>query len=447
MDYTTHRFEIPTLQDPRRTNAHTPTTMLYRRSFRALLATLLGSLSLIPVFSRSVLAQVPAGSVCPAQLSSRLDRIVNRVPRQWSVLVQNQASVGQRQDLYANNPSTLLMPASNNKIFTTAAALTKLGGQYQLRTPVLGSAIGPELATMRVVGQGDPSFSTSQLRTLTQQLKQKGIRRVNLLIGDDTVFRGEPYNPFWATRHRGEGYAAPVNSLLVNENNIFDSSVPNPGNYFVGEFRKILTTSGIQVIQSTLVKRTPASASEIELAAVVSPPLSQLISETNQNSNNVYAEAILKTLGRLQEPTSLDSSASGVNAVRQVLSSLDVNPNRYSMVDGSGLAERNRASAEAFVQTLQAMALQPEAQTFRRSLAVAGRSGTLTNRMGNTSAAGVVSAKTGTLQGAVALSGYINAPNYSPLVFSMIVNSNDSASTLRGAIDEMVVLLSRLKNC
>ena len=421
--------------------------MLYRRSFRALLATLLGSLSLIPVFSRSVLAQVPAGSVCPAQLSSRLDRIVNRVPGQWSVLVQNQASVGQRQDLYANNPSTLLMPASNNKIFTTAAALTKLGGQYQLRTPVLGSAIGPELATMRVVGQGDPSFSTSQLRTLTQQLKQKGIRRVNLLIGDDTVFRGEPYNPFWATRHRGEGYAAPVNSLLVNENNIFDSSVPNPGNYFVGEFRKILTTSGIQVIQSTLVKRTPASASEIELAAVVSPPLSQLISETNQNSNNVYAEAILKTLGRFQEPTSLDSSASGVNAVRQVLSSLDVNPNRYSMVDGSGLAERNRASAEAFVQTLQAMALQPEAQTFRRSLAVAGRSGTLTNRMGNTSAAGVVSAKTGTLQGAVALSGYINAPNYSPLVFSMIVNSNDSASTLRGAIDEMVVLLSRLKNC
>ena len=421
--------------------------MLYRRSFRALLATLLGGLSLIPVFSRSVLAQVPAGSVCPAQLRSRLDRIVKRVPGQWSVLVQKQASVGQRQDLYANNPSTLLMPASNNKIFTTAAALTKLGGQYQFRTPVLGSAIGPELATMRVVGQGDPSFSTSQLRTLTQQLKQKGIRRVNLLIGDDTVFRGEPYNPFWATRHRGEGYAAPVNSLLVNENNIFDSSVPNPGNYFVGEFRKILTTSGIQVIQSTLVKRTPASASEIELAAVVSPPLSQLISETNQNSNNVYAEAILKTLGRLQEPTSLDSSASGVNAVRQVLSSLDVNPNRYSMVDGSGLAERDRASAEAFVQTLQAMALQPEAQIFRRSLAVAGRSGTLTNRMGNTSAAGVVSAKTGTLQGAVALSGYINAPNYSPLVFSMIVNSDDSASTLRGAIDEMVVLLSRLKNC
>ena len=422
-------------------------TMIYLRSFRAPLVTLLGSLSLIAVFSQSVIAQTPSGSVCPAQLSSRLDRIALRVPGQWSILVQNQASPDQRQNIYANNASTLLIPASNNKVFTTAAALTKLSGQYQLRTPVLGNSIGPELDTLRVVGQGDPSFSSSQLRTLTQQLKQKGIRRVNLLIGDDTVFRGEPYNPFWATRHRGEGYAAPVNSLLVNENNIFDSSVPNPGNYFVGEFRKILTASGIQVIQSTLVKRTPASASEIELAAVLSPPLSQLINETNQNSNNVYAEAILKTLGRLQEPNSLDTSASGVNAVRSILSGLDVNPNRYSMVDGSGLAERDRASAEAFVQTLQAMALQPEAQTFRRSLAVAGRSGTLTNRMGNTSAAGVVSAKTGTLQGAVGLSGYINPPNYVPLVFSIIVNSDNSASTLRGAIDEMVVILSRLRNC
>ena len=434
------------MRNQRRTNAHTPTPMMYPRSLRAVLATLLGSLSLIPVFSQSVIAQV-AGSVCPAQLSSRLDRIALRVPGQWSILIQNQASLSQRQNLYARNPSTLLIPASNNKVFTTAAALTKLGGQYQLRTPVLGDTIGPDLATLRVVGQGDPSLSTSQLRTLTQQLKQKGVRRVNLLIGDDTVFRGEPYNPFWATRHRGEGYAAPVNSLLVNENNIFDSSVPNPGNYFVGEFRKILIASGIQVIQSTLVKRTPASASEIELAAVLSPPLSQLINETNQNSNNVYAEAILKTLGRLQEPNSLDTSVSGVNAVRQILSGLDVNPNRYSMVDGSGLAERDRASAEAFVQTLQAMALQPEAQTFRRSLAVAGRSGTLTNRMGNTSAAGVVSAKTGTLQGAVGLSGYISPPNYAPLVFSIIVNSDNSASTLRGAIDEMVVILSRLRNC
>jgi serine-type D-Ala-D-Ala carboxypeptidase/endopeptidase (penicillin-binding protein 4) len=405
------------------------------------------TLSLSPIATAQTSQKVAqAGGSCVAQLSSRLDRIVDSVPGRWSVLVQNQAPVGQRQNLYMREPSALLVPASNNKVFTTAAALAKLGARYQLRTPVTGNVSGSELETLRVIGQGDPSFSTSQLRSLTKQLKDRGVRKVNLLIGDDTVFRGEPFNPFWADRHRGEGYAAPVNSLLLNENNIYDSSVPNPGNYLVGEFRKMLTSSGIQIVNSTLVKRTPAPPGEVELANVISPPLSSLIAETNQSSNNVYAEAILKTLGRLQEPTTLDTTTSGVNAVRSILTDLGVNPNRYSMVDGSGLAERNRASAEAFVQTLQAMALRPDADVFRRSMAVAGRSGTLQNRMVNTGADGVVAAKTGTLRGAISLSGYVNSGT-SPLVFSILVNSNSSTGTVRGAIDDMVVALTQARNC
>lgn len=399
-----------------------------------------------PVSAQTAAPLAASRAVCAAQLTSRLDRIVNSVPGRWSVLVQNQAPVGQRQNLYMRDPSTQLIPASNNKVFTTAAALAKLGPNFQLRTPVMGNVNGTELETLRLIGQGDPSFSTSQLRSLTQQLKSRGLTKVNLVIGDDTVFQGEPFNPFWADRHRGEGYAAPVNSLLLNENNIYDSSVPNPGNYLVGEFRKMLTTSGIQVAKSTLVKRTPAPPGEVELAAVTSPPLSRLIAVTNQDSNNVYAESLLKTIGRLQEPSSLDTTVSGVNAVKSVLTDLGVNPNRYSMVDGSGLAERNRASAEAFVQTLQAMALRPEADVYRRSMAVAGRSGTLTNRMRSTAAAGVVAGKTGTLRGAISLSGYVNA-GPSPLVFSVLVNSNGSTASIRSAIDEMVVLMTQMKPC
>jgi serine-type D-Ala-D-Ala carboxypeptidase/endopeptidase (penicillin-binding protein 4) len=386
-----------------------------------------------------------AQATCQANLTNRIDRIVNRVPGNWSILVQNQAPQGQRQNLYAHNPSTLLIPASNNKVFTTAAALAKLGPQYQIQTPVTANINGNEVETLRVIGQGDPSFSTSQLRSLTRQLKDRGVRKVNLLIGDDTIFQGEPFNPYWSNRHKGEGYAAPVNSLLLNENNIYDSSVPNPGNYFVGEFRRILSTSGIQVVKSTLVKRTPAPIGEIALATVTSPPLTSLINETNQSSNNVYAEALLKTLGRLQDPGSLDTTTSGVNAVKSILTDLGVNPNRYTMYDGSGLADRDRASAEALVQTLQAMAGRSDASVFRRSLAVAGRSGTLSNRMVNTSAEGVVFAKTGTLRGAVALSGYVNGAQ--PLVFSMIANSDRSPSTMRAALDEIAVLLTRSGGC
>jgi D-alanyl-D-alanine carboxypeptidase/D-alanyl-D-alanine-endopeptidase (penicillin-binding protein 4) len=169
--------------------------------------------------------------------------------------------------------------------------------------------------------------------------------------------------------------------------------------------------------------------------------------ETNQESDNVYAESLLKTLGRSLDPNGADSSVSGVNAVKAVLTELGVNPSRYTMVDGSGLAERNYASAEALVQTLQGMASSPEAALFRQSLPIAGRSGTLSNRFRGTPAQGIVLAKTGTIEGVVSLSGYITPPNHPPLVFSIIVNSPYGASSVRAAVDEAVVSLTRLRQC
>jgi len=88
------------------------------------------------------------------------------------------------------------------------------------------------------------------------------------------------------------------------------------------------------------------------------------------------------------------------------------------------------------------------AQSYRDSLAVAGVEGTLRQRFQNTPAQGRVYAKTGTMTGVSALSGYVDVPDYQPLVFSIMVNqSNQSVSTIREAIDEIVVLLARLRSC
>jgi serine-type D-Ala-D-Ala carboxypeptidase/endopeptidase (penicillin-binding protein 4) len=404
--------------------------------------------SFAPLANAQVPDQVAKSSACSAQVRASIDRAIASLPRaRWSVLVQTQGAPGKRENIYAYEPFTQLVPASNNKVFTTAAALAKLGPNFRFRTPIFGNIASSNLETLRVIGQGDPSLNTNQLSSLTQQLRQRGVRQVKLLIGDDTVFQGDPFNPFWDEEDRGQGYAAPVNSLMLNENNIYTGAVPNPGNYFVGAFRNMLNKSGIKVTQSTLVKRTPAPPGEVELASVLSPALPSLIGETNLESNNVYAEALLKTLGRQQQPTPADTTNSGAVAVKAALTELGVNPNRYSMVDGSGLAERNQASAEAFVQTLQAMALHPNALVFRRSLPVAGISGTLENRFRGTSAQGIVLAKTGTITGVVSLSGYITPTGTSPMVFSMIVNSGYSASRVRSVVDSIVVSLTRVRGC
>lgn len=235
-------------------------------------------------------------------------------------------------------------------------------------------------------------------------------------------------------------------------------AVLDPTEHFLRHFRRALASVGIN--ENTDIRRymqisdtigVPTTSAVPELAAVESPPLSQLLVETNQNSNNLYAEVLLRTLpaqvGNTPAPT--DSTAQmGLRVVRAILTKLGVDPDGYVLADGSGLSRHNLVSPEAITQTLRAMAQLPEAAVYRASLPVAGISGTLQNRFRDTGAQGIVQAKTGTMSGVVALSGYLDTPDYQPLVFSIIVNQSDQpAATIRQAIDKIVLLLTQLHRC
>jgi len=247
-------------------------------------------------------------------------------------------------------------------------------------------------------------------------------------------------------------------------------AVLDPGAHFLRHFRRALAEAGITVTQALVATQSKNVTADIrrttqvsdlirylrpsvvrELADVESPPLSQLLVETNQNSNNLYAEALLRTLGAKvsNTPAIKDSTDEvGLRVVKATLTELGVNPAGYVLADGSGLSRHNLVSPEAIAQTLRAMAHSPEAAVYRASLPVAGISGTLQNRFRNTPAQGIFQAKTGTLGGVVAISGYLDAPNYEPLIFSIIVNQSDQpAATLRQAIDEIVLLLTQLHRC
>ncbi|MGI0491599.1 D-alanyl-D-alanine carboxypeptidase/D-alanyl-D-alanine-endopeptidase [Alkalinema pantanalense CENA528] len=462
-----------------------------------------------------LLGTTPAiAQVCPAQLEGQVKSALGGITNgRWGLLVQTQAPIGQRRNLVTLNASTQLIPASNAKILTTAAALQRLGADYRMQTIATGNSIGPNLATLRIIGQGDPSLTTQQLAALVTQLQQKGIRQVDQLIGDETYFQGPTINPNWDAEDIGEAYAVAINPLILNQNAInltlrpqnlgqplqvqwedetdrpdwrlvnrsrtvgrtagesanayrngssivIDAAlrvgsdpelvgvaIPNPGNYLVRKFRNLLTQAGIQVKNSTLVKQKAAPPGEITLASVVSPPLSDLLYETNQESNNTYAEALLKTLGKQNRTNSGNTTQDGVTVLKTTLTTLGVNANRYTLVDGSGLARGNRVSPEALVQTLQAIAQLPTADLYKRSLPIAGMTGTLKNRFRGTPAQGIVFAKTGTISGAVSLSGYITPKNHPPLVFSVLVNSSTAPATIRQAIDNVVVTLSQLSTC
>lgn len=159
------------------------------------------------------------------------------------------------------------------------------------------------------------------------------------------------------------------------------------------------------------------------------------IQVTNQDSNNGYADALLRRLG-------------GPQTVRQSLESLGIDPYGYRQVDGSGLSRYNMAKPKTFIALLKAMTIAPGNTTFYGSLPVAGYSGTLRNRFRGTAAQGIVRAKTGTLNGVRALSGYLDHPYHGTLVFSILVNQpNQSGTVMLQAIDEIVLETLELGQC
>ena len=224
-------------------------------------------------------------------------------------------------------------------------------------------------------------------------------------------------------------------------------AVLDPGSYFAEQFQQSLNAYGIRSAAGKVSSTNPPEGL-VELAAIQSPPLRAFIDPTNLYSVNIYAEAMLKALGRSVEPETQNTYAAGAAAVSKVLTDLGVAPNSVSIVDGSGLSRRNQATPEALVDTLQAIAKTENAATYRNSLAVAGRSGTLRNRMRGTNAEGRFWGKTGTLSDTYTLSGYLNPPNHPPLALSILVNnSNARSSHVRSLIDQIITHASNLDDC
>jgi serine-type D-Ala-D-Ala carboxypeptidase/endopeptidase (penicillin-binding protein 4) len=239
--------------------------------------------------------------------------------------------------------------------------------------------------------------------------------------------------------------------LAINANPTqIDLPLVNPAESFTTAFRQSLTNSDITVGTTRLV----AGQTNInlpEIAAIDSQPISELINETNQRSNNVYAEVLLKSIGH-SHPEHLtsneDTSNLGITIVKQRLTEMGIDAQSYRISDGSGLSRHNLVAPTAFTQLLSAMATTPTGQIYRNSLPVSGTSGSLKNRMKGTLAQGIVQAKTGSMSGVVSLSGYISPPRYSPLVFSIILNQHDrSTSQMVKIVDEIMILLARLQQC
>ena len=322
------------------------------------------------------------------------------------------------QTIYSRRADTPRMPASVQKLYTTVAALRRLGPDGRLGTTVLASSppdgAGVVRGDLYLRGGGDPTFDALAARRLARQVAGAGIAQVTGRVrGDESAFdprRGVPSSRFRLTSDVG-----PLSALTFNRGRTGALSPywqRSPARFAARAFTRQLRKLGVRVRHGGSTGIAPPGAALLTEWQSVS--VADLVRLMNPPSDNFVAETLVKVLGA-RFGTSGSTSA-GARVVREELGVLGVAP---QVIDGSGLSRRDRTSPREVVTMLQAM--QGDA-FFTGSLAIAGRTGTLSYRMRGSSAQDRCSAKTGTLHDVSALAGYCTSVAGARVAFAFLMN-------------------------
>jgi serine-type D-Ala-D-Ala carboxypeptidase/endopeptidase (penicillin-binding protein 4) len=352
--------------------------------------------------------------------------------------------------LYGNQADERRVPASNEKLFTTAAFLDALGpkGHLHTRAYAQGKIGGPDDSVLDgnlvIVGDGDPAFGTkkfardnnqpvTRVADLATAIAGKGIDRVTgRILADDSIF----------DRKRAAGPdLSPLSGLSFNDGYDDDGSYASaPELNAAMALKNALRKRGIKVDGRVGHANLPdATTNRDPLAEIASPTVATLIEETNVPSNNFFAETLLKRLAA--EDGSRGTRLAGAADVEHFAHSVGTD---IQAVDGSGLSRRNAVSPHEVVKLLGAMYDDPtDGPAFRSSLPIAGREGTVADRMRGTAAQDKCATKTGTLDGVSALSGYCNAHGHT-VAFSVLNNSVDIGAA-HSAQDRIAAAIARYK--
>nr|WP_223809326.1 D-alanyl-D-alanine carboxypeptidase/D-alanyl-D-alanine-endopeptidase [Nocardiopsis listeri] len=423
------------------------------------------------------------------------------------------------EELYSANADSSLLPASNMKSFTTAAALQVLGPDHTFTTEAVveDDAAEGEVPGLYLVGGGDPTLSANDLDAMAADVAAAGITSVGQVYADDTWFDDQRLVDDWLPEDEPYAFSAQISALTVAHGDRYDTGVtevtvtaaddgdavsvdPGAADGYVEVDNQAVTgpagsentlavdrpvgTNTIEVTGSlpadaespvqlltvdeptglaghVFVEALEENGVEVEgdvarsevpqtwdeshaVAENTSMPLEEILVPLVKFSNNGHTEMLVKSIGR--ETADEGSWEAGLAGVEEALQELGVDTSDLVLNDGSGLSRTDRITADSMVDLLTRVQDAPWYEIWHDSLPVAGDSdpfvgGTLASRMGGTAADGVAQAKTGTMTGVSALSGYVQGPDGSEVHFSVVNNDHAGAAPLH-VQDAIVVRLA-----
>jgi serine-type D-Ala-D-Ala carboxypeptidase/endopeptidase (penicillin-binding protein 4) len=411
-----------------------------------------------PLPSPSGLRAVLAGPLSAAALGPQVSAVV--------------ADPVTGQVLLSDHGAQLATPASTTKLATSLASLALLGAGARFTTRVVAGAAPGSIV---LVGGGDPTLAVhpfpardyprpatlaSLAAATARALKADGRDAVSLGY-DTSLYTGPVLAPSWPGGYVSGGDVTPIVSLEVDQGRLTAAGTPedsddpynnnpratDPAAMAAASFAALLGADGIRVTGSPAAQAAPAGAPAI--ASVVSPPLSAIVEQMLQESNNVIAENLARHVAlALGEPASFTG---GATAVTRELGQLGVTGG-VRLVDGSGLSPEDLISPDALVRMLELAIARPRLRALLSGLPVAGFSGTLSAGQSVFSgiggaALGSVRAKTGNLGTVAALAGLAYDKSGGVLVFAFMAGAVPSAGLLPNAAQAIDRAASALAGC
>ena len=437
----------------------------------------------------------------PAFAAEDISKQIQSVLRKYNV-DSNQIGIHIDADsgsLYELNSQKKFIPASVTKIFTSYAVLQRLPMNHKFKTELYFDG-----SNLYIKGGGDPSFVSENMWFLVNEFVRQDIKKIKDIVVDDSLFDKVRYDDSRESVRVDRSYDAPVGAMSFNWNSVniyvkptkngekarvyldpesdyfqlvnntkttariskelvidvkqaqrqivvsgdvlssvaekpYYKNVSDPV-YWTGEnLKAFLQQRGVAISGKVRDGAVPSSASLV--ATSESKNLMSILSDMNKFSNNYVAEMLTKNVASFDGERSA-SLKTGMKAIRDELKKIGLDSNSVEIENPSGFSRGNKITAKSLSKVLTEIKHNFKIfPSFAESLPMAGLDGTLKKRMKNTKAEGFVRAKTGYLDGVIALAGYVGKSNGEILTFTFLYNGPRDMKIIHETFDQILLLL------
>ncbi|MEO8399989.1 MAG: D-alanyl-D-alanine carboxypeptidase/D-alanyl-D-alanine-endopeptidase [Ignavibacteriaceae bacterium] len=386
-------------------------------------------------------------------IRNKIQNIIDQLPNgvKIGMLIYNPLT---QDTIFQVDPAISMIPASNTKLFTTAVALSYLGGDFPLCTKLFTDDNNIEdgiiNGNLYIKGFGNSVFTRRDLEEMITELKQKGIKKITgNIIGDDSYFDNVYTRDDWIKDEVANVNLPPVSAIIIDRNKTrikrtvrkriryYTASISDPPEYAAKLLKDMLKENGIEIIGTSQKGITPSNPNLLSEKNIL---LRDLVNLINKHSDNYLAECLFKTIGA--EVSGIQgNSFYSTQAILSFIRDNAIFSKGTAVVDGSGISRFNQITPGAIAGILEKMYFDlPNYEDFYNSLSIAGVDGTLRNRMDGSFAANNFHGKTGSLNGVSSISGYLTTKHDDDdLIISIMFEFNRGSWNYYRSIQDKII--------